>query len=397
MSRCKRRAVWLFLMLVPGAASADVFNTCTPPNLCNISPPLVPTGRPVTVTVTWRMQVDAGAGAAGTPVLISSAQGTLGAANGPTLAVFNRTISTMARTNSSVTIVETLSIPADVIARAVNQNLRSITYTRQFTDQTTAGADTGFVTFGFASSATAGFSISRLVLSFDDGTPMRIIARRAPLGVRAEIAYAGSGPLQGVWEVAGPESTAGTPIFRPLTTVRRQLLAGDSETLRGPELPADSIGLYLVRFRVTEPGLQDIPVLRYFVSEGTPGQTSAPRPLGLNGPPDLSLLAGNTRFAWEAIAGAKAYQLEVYAAPRDAFAELPNLGGEADRAPPSMAVLRDPPVTGMLVTAKQPHTTLSAAARAHLQPGRRYWWRVLAIGSDGAILAESPVREMQTP
>jgi hypothetical protein len=51
----------------------------------------------------------------------------------------------------------------------------------------------------------------------------------------------------------------------------------------------------------------------------------------------------------------------------------------------------------MLVPGKQTSTTLSSAARQHLLPGYRYYWRVKAIGGDGSVIGMSPVRELSVP
>jgi len=33
----------------------------------------------------------------------------------------------------------------------------------------------------------------------------------------------------------------------------------------------------------------------------------------------------------------------------------------------------------------------------NFQPGRSYWWRVVALGPDGVLLGQSPLRELLTP
>jgi hypothetical protein len=117
--------------------------------------------------------------------------------------------------------------------------------------------------------------------------------------------------------------------------------------------------------------------------------------LSLVTPPNQILLAPDTAFAWEAIRGARAYQLELYAKPRGAGDGLPDLGGPTDTAPPTLPPT--PPVTGMLVPGAQTRAVLSGAARAHLLSSHSYLWRVLAIGGDGSIVGESPVRELRMP
>ena len=117
--------------------------------------------------------------------------------------------------------------------------------------------------------------------------------------------------------------------------------------------------------------------------------------LSLVTPPHQALLAQDTAFVWDTIRGARAYQLELYAKPRSAADGLPDLGGPSDAAPPTLPPT--PPVTGMLVPGAQTRAVLSGAARSHLVSGQSYFWRVLAIGGDGTIVGESPVRELRMP
>jgi hypothetical protein len=51
----------------------------------------------------------------------------------------------------------------------------------------------------------------------------------------------------------------------------------------------------------------------------------------------------------------------------------------------------------MLVPGRQTQTVLSGAARTRLEPSRVYLWRVLAIGADGSVIGQSPMRELRTP
>ncbi|MGE5240614.1 MAG: hypothetical protein ACM3NI_03115, partial [Bacteroidota bacterium] len=188
----------------------------------------------------------------------------------------------------------------------------------------------------------------------------------------------------------------GQPVFRPLISVRQYLVGSDKQTLRSPILPTNSSGLYLVRLRITDPvpGF-DQPVLRYFVSSGKPGEVLPIMPIGLFTPPHQTLLAPDTVFAWEAIRGARAYQIELYARAMTPADKLPSLGDDIGTAAPALP--GTPPVAGMLVVGTQTQTALSATARSHLQPGRIYLWRVLAIGGDGSVVGESPVREIRLP
>jgi hypothetical protein len=274
--------------------------------------------------------------------------------------------------------------------------LTSFLYTRDFGDSGGLSGAPQSVTINIVSSAATGFSLSGMSLSFDNGAVVRLLGQKEKLYALADINFSGTGLLQGSWEVADPASTAGEPIYRPLLTVRQYLAGSDKQTLRSPDLPTDSSGLYLVRLRITDPvpGF-DQPVLRYFVSSGKPGEILPIMPIGLVTPPHLTLLAPDTVFAWEAIRGARAYQIELYARAMTPADKLPSLGDDVSKAPPTLPSTL--PVSGMLVVGVQTQTALSATARSHLQPGQAYLWRVLAIGGDGSIVGKSPVREIRLP
>lgn len=291
---------------------------------------------------------------------------------------------------------ESVLVPADVVQRALKLGATRIVYIRTFTAFVSS---TGVVNLDIRSSSAATFGVTHEALSFDNGAPVRILPRGEPLSARAEIGYNGAGVLQAVWEVASPASTSGTPIYSVVSHVRKNLTSGEREVLNSPALPTASTGLYLVRLRITSPEPPfEAPVIRYFVGEGRPGHELPPQPLALGAPPRHVLLAPDTDFAWEAIKGARAYQLEIYRSGVDQAYGLPDLGGETALRPTDVAAaLSRPPVTGMLVPGKQRRTTLSAAARQHLLSGQVYLWRVVAIGEDGARIGQSPVRELRTP
>ena len=300
-----------------------------------------------------------------------------------------------ATVNTAFVFSESILIPANVVYRAHKLGLSSFVYERTFTP---AGASpTACVTLNISSSAAGVFNVSRMALSFDNGTAARVIGRKESLRANAEVNFNGSGLLQAVWEIAGPASTAGEPFYRPIQTVRQYLVGGEKQVLQSPILPTDSTGLYLVRLRVTDPAIPfDAPVIRYFVADERTGARVPALSLSLVTPPHQTLFAPDTTFVWEAIRGARAYQLELYAKPRAPGDTLPDLGGDTATAPPP-ALPPTPPVTGLLVPGTQTRTPLSATARAHLVSGQSYLWRVLAIGGDGSIVGESPIRELRMP
>jgi hypothetical protein len=299
-----------------------------------------------------------------------------------------------------VTLVESVLVPQDVAQRAFKLGVSTLLYRRTFADSNGGATLVGSVTLNISSSATSGFGVTRMALSFDNGAPLRLLSRREPLSAQAEINFTGTGLLQGEWEVAGPPSTSSEPFYRTLSQVRQYFAAGASQVLKSPALPTDSAGLYYVRFRISDPvpGFE-APVIRYFVGERGSGKDLPAEALVVTDPPPFALLADGTAFRWEAIKGARAYQVELYAINRISAGDLPDLGG-GNLAPSPLdafSALTHPPVAGMLVPGKQTSTTLSSAARQHLLPGYRYYWRVKAIGGDGSVIGMSPVRELSVP
>lgn len=357
-------------------------------------------GQPSTITVTWTVQRQTdGGGNCGTTV--TSGSGTLRTGRGgPVLrvipTVLSQTLPCARGATTPFVFTEVVTIPADVAQRAQRLGFGNIFYERTFSDPPQA-ASSGAAVLSIVGTATAAFEITRLALAFDNGVAARVLSLREPLAAVAEVSFNGNGLLQAQWETAGPESTAGTPIFRPLGQVREYLTAGRTQRVRSPGLPTNNVGLYLVRLRITDPATNfEAPVVRYFVTQRADQTVNAP-PLALGAPPPRALLVPETVFAWEAIRDARAYQLEIYDAAVQPLGVLPELSNAAADARELDPMLSRPAVTGMFVPGSQTRTTLSALARQHLLPGQRYAWRILALGPDGTVIGVSPARELRIP
>lgn len=379
--------LWLFGALTILPACAAITSIIPTPGSTN-----VPLGGSTSVAIVWNVFTVNGP-------FVSSPSGTFRiSATGPTLGTVTHLLTKPAAASrtSSVTFSEIILVPADVIYRAHKLGVSSFGFFRDFQDGDGFSGTPQGITLNITTPSAAGFGLSRLALLFDNGAPVRLLGLNEPLHALAEINFTGSGLVQATWEVAGPSSTAGQPVYRPLTSVRQYLVGGNKQVLRSPGLPTNSSGFYLVRLRITDPapGFEQ-PVLRYFVSSGKPGEVVPILPIGLTAPAPQALLTPDTLFVWEPIRGARAYQLEVYARAAAADDALPDLGDESTIATPTLP--DTPAVTGMLVPGGQTRTSLSSVSRSHLQPGRRYLWRVLAIGGDGGIVGESLVREIRLP
>jgi len=322
----------------------------------------------------------------------------------PTNSSLTNTISTSGSSTVVHSISESVIVSADIIQRARNNGLSTISYYRRFiVPPSIEAVDPGrfaCVTLNITGSGGASFAITREALSFDDGTSIRILPRGLKLQAQAELNYSGTGLMQAMWEIAEPPSTSGEPLYRPLAQVNQSLLLGDSKVIKTPVLPTDSMGLYLVRLRIIDPLADyDTPVIRYFVGDGRPGKDLPASPMTLVGPAPMALLLADTGFTWQPITTARAYQLEIYQTGRAIDIVLPDIGAAGNTPSTSdvLQALARPPATGMLVPGKQTSTVLSASARVHLKPGREYLWRVLAIGADGSVIGQSPMRVLRMP
>lgn len=313
-----------------------------------------------------------------------------------------RSLSRTIAPGGSTLISETVLIPRSIIqslnrARDANGNpVSTFLLVRNFSDNNfdLLSASVNLYLTGGSGSL---LQINRLALTFDDQSTVRVIPRDERLGAKVEIQFSGSGMLRGVWEIATPASTLGEPIYSNLGLVRHSLAGMQTLTLKSPDLPTNQEGVYLLRFRVSEPETAFEPVtIRYLVTKA--GLAEKP-PLNVNprSPANGTLINADTLFSWRGDAAAKVWQLEIYEKPDDSFIDqLPDLGSDASTGR-KRREMEGPPVTGMMLPGGTQETGLSKMVRNHLNPGTGYWWRVRAIGSDGQVIGESPLVEFRTP
>jgi len=270
--------------------------------------------------------------------------------------------------SDTFTFRETVRVPAALLYQAHKAGLTHIYYQRTFDDD--YGAQSASAEMRLTSAAAAGFSLSRLALSFEGGWLHRVVAAGEVLRPQVVVSFSGSGQFRATWEVAEPATTRGEPVFRPLISVRRYLTAGGETLIEGPVLPTRSKGTYLLRLRIDAPDVGFAPPLLRYVVE--PAAARALPTLTAQSPLSGARLTAVTRFQWSPVAGARAYQVEIR-------------GTES---------VTGPPLTGLVATAEQNHVVLPPHTRERLKPGR-YYWRLLAIGPQGGVLAASPLRELR--
>lgn len=298
--------------------------------------------------------------------------------NGPALLPVPRLLSGTTVGNS-VRFPETVQVPTSVVYQVLAAHQNVFYFVRHFEPVVGGGGADAVIEIHIGGSSAGPLALARLTLRFSDGSRRRVVGTDHPLRALAEINYSGAGLLQAVWEVATPPSTSGHAMYRPLQFVRQYLLPGGHMLLQSPPLPVDMAGRYVLRLRLQTPLIDSAPLaLEYNVNPALHGAREKPmRMLPLRSPGGGTSLDAATHFSWQPVPEAQAYQLELYA---------------ADVLPDAQ-----PPQGGMVVRASTTRLQLSALARAHLQSGRSYRWRVLAIGKDGRVLAESDLRELLVP
>ena len=363
------------------------------------SPNQIALGRTSTVVITWSVNGTVYGNAPVDPAALKSGSLQFLAPDLTVLGSQAKTLSKPSVTGTyTVPLTEAVTIPSTVVYSAYKRGDTTLLISRKFWDT----SDPGYTTFVTAtatvtltSSSAAGFNISRQELVFDNGSYIRRILRNEPLHAVSQFKFSGSGLLRGVWELATPATTYGEPIYRRLKNVRQFFGAGGTETLRSPPLESSQQGRYLVRFRVEEPatGFDDL-VLEYFVGQEMAHIANPPITLELTSPNHGAFLHQKTMFRWKRVANAKAYRLDIY--KKSAGLEFPVAAAKKSkyRSAKNPNTLIGAPTTGKLVPAGTTQLSLSAFSREHLQPGYLYWWRIIAIGETGAVISQSPLREI---
>jgi hypothetical protein len=390
-------AVALGLSLAAAPACAAISSVQPIP-----STSLIAIGQPHSLPLNWSVTESiVGAFGGMVPVTITSTSGQF-RVGATVLGTVNTvlTLSTNIPTGTPValSIPESVMVPPDVTVKANQMGAQTVAYVRVFNDGTTPiqGSEQIIV----VGSGAGQFGITREALAFDDGAAVRVVQKGDKLSARAEIDFTGAGSMSALWEIAGPSSTAGQPQFRELEPVTRGLIGHGPEIVKSPDLPTDTPGYYLLRLRITQPlPAFDPPVLAYYVGDANSSARGGFTEMVVNAPGDGALFEPDTRFAWQPVAGAKVYKIELFGSPESDKFGLPDIAEQAAAADPARvrAALAAPPAAGMIVAGTRTQIALSSAVRARLQPHHSYFWRVQAIGPDGSVIGAAQVRQLRTP
>jgi hypothetical protein len=337
------------------------------------------------------------------------------------------------RPSGNLGFTDIMSIPPSVVRRAYQAaqagSVSSFFYVRHFVnlggaiDQPPGGPDEYVpVTCRLAGGgARVPFALTDVKVSFDteaaENAVVFVAPGQKPPAIKARIAYNGTGRLRGRWEVALPGeqppedfdllTEATLPVeqrsqqrrYTQISRFNLFLPPTGKYTLAGPDvarLPVMLEGPYLVLLRIeaTDDKEADsdlsaagvgagvvhsggvagfpLPVLRYFVGGGRPGDAVALRPLA---PPENATIAANQpiEFNWTQAPSAALYQLEI-----------------ADQS------------GKVILSALLQPLTLNYRAPSWLRGGLRgaapvavLQWRVSAIDQTGAKIAETSWRTLQ--
>lgn len=394
----------LLVLLAGSAAQAGILSVDTAQDRLAVS-----ASGPSTVTVTWVVVRDNGS-TLPNPGTVSSSSGRF-LVNGVVVGTVNRTLS---RTTPGViagpqtlTFTEAVTVPRAVVFRAINARV-PIVFERTFSTTGTIvppapASLAGSIDLRPSGPGSEPFSISRLSITFDDRTRVKVLPKDSRLRAIAELSTTGQGLIEGVWEVALAATTAGTPVFQTLALVRQPVAFGGRMVITSPPLPTRFEGNNLVRLRITDPTTRfDEPELQYYVTPESPHpDAQEPALLLITAPDPGTPLTLTTRFAWRAVPGATVYKVEIFSAepgPADIASEREvTTPVPLNPTPDTAAVAGRQPLTGVVVPGTQTEVRLQDYSLARLPGDRRYLWTVTALDAEGALLGVSPPREIFKP
>lgn len=282
------------------------------------------------------------------------------------------------------TFTEVINFSASEVSSWLNQGLTRVTLKRDFGDpggiinEASASVVLTLSKSSLAASrvGSAELLIQRLRIGLDEKySAVKIIDIDEALKPWLTVNYAGTGLLEGKWQVAEPGSTEGKPFYRTISIVRQPLVKTQESKLAGPVLPTHRAGKYLLRFCLAPSGQE---VLSGGSNEcPIPAQTLVTAYQVLERQKQIDEMAiespkqqtvnNQTPFSWEGIVGSGMYKLDIF-----------QQQGEQQWF-----------VTGILLPADKQETTLSQIMQKKLIAGGFYSWQISAVDSNGKLVAQS--------
>lgn len=299
--------------------------------------------------------------------------------------------------NGPFMLREVITLDAAAVRSWVDRGLRRVVLERTFADPATGSFATATAVLVLSpnrlqsarAAAAAELSIVSLQMELDSGNNTEVVGEGESLRAQLIVQHTGSGMLSGRWQIAGPESSDGVPLFRTLALVNTRLQATQRSTLRSPALPTNRAGKYLLRFCAASrsdgdvtgdalcPNADLVATATYVVQ----GRTETPGAVIGDLAPNGQAASGRSPFRWQAVDGAAAYQLQIFElAP--VLAERALVRSESVVAEPRF-------VAGMLLERTTTAAPLTELTRSKLRAGQRYLWRVTAHDGAGRTIGSS--------
>jgi len=323
------------------------------------------------VSFTWSVTITVPPTGAAVPITLTSPQGVVSTSGGEVLQVVPRALTVHLSPGGQGFASETVALSPATIRTALQLGVNTLILSRSFGVKPFAAVAAATIQIGGGAGGALG--LSRVSLHFEDRSLVRVLRSGDTAVAVAEINYTGSGVLNGLWEVAAPPSTQGEPVFVPVGSASVNLASGGLTEVTSPNLPATLEGTYYVRFRIRSP---IVPFTSLLLRYAVEGGSSEVLPIEIVSPQQHATLNVGTHFEWQPASGAVAYRLEFY---------------EPD---PALETLD--PLCGQWVPSEQRDAVLSALAQTHLQAGRSYRWRIIALSADSRVVARSAFYDIRT-
>lgn len=337
---------------------------------------MVPPTGTTNVNVTWTVSRTRDPAGGGIVRLVTSSNASL-IISGATVGTLGGSLSQSSaagavNTTDTLRFSETLSVSPAMARRIANANPGTVTIERTFTDQ--EAPNTGTIRIAAGAGAAGELNLRRIELSFENDKRSDVVNKGDTLRAIAEVSFQSNGLLRGEWRIVDPTASLGQSTGRLLQVVRQQLVSsGQGQTrIISPPLPTNINGLHLVSFVVDDTDTTiTTPEIRYFVLESLASKTSTT--IDMLTPAEGANLNEDTVFTWKPIAGATAYQLEIF--ETNSFE----------------------PLSGKLVPGKDVKMNLTSMSLDNLQPGTSYEWHMRAFGKGGSLIGMSPKQVLFMP